>query len=93
MEVVASGAFWDARTAPINERSASSTAAVALADGTVLATCRLGTDREGADGTSTHVVRSTAHGALQEVGAANAPSGAPVPRDGGCAARAFPSPF
>ncbi len=50
MEVVASGAFWDARTAPGNERSASSTAAVALADGTVLATCRLGTDREGADG-------------------------------------------
>ena len=50
MEVVASGAFWDARTAPVNERSASSTAAVALADGTVLATCRLGTDREGADG-------------------------------------------
>ena len=50
MEVVASGAFWDARTAPVNERSASSTSAVALADGTVLATCRLGTDREGADG-------------------------------------------
>ena len=42
MEVVASGAFWDARTAPVNERSASSTSAVALADGTVLATCRLG---------------------------------------------------
>ena len=50
MEVVASGAFWDARTAPVNERSASSTSAVALADGSVLATCRLGTDREGADG-------------------------------------------
>ena len=50
MQVVASGAFWDARTAPVNERSASSTSAVALADGSVLATCRLGTDREGADG-------------------------------------------
>jgi BNR repeat protein len=50
MEVVASGAFWDARTAPVNERSASSTSALTLADGTVLATCRLGTDREGADG-------------------------------------------
>ena len=50
MEVVASGAFWDAPTAPVNERSASSTSVVAMADGTVLATCRLGTDREGADG-------------------------------------------
>jgi hypothetical protein len=50
MDVVASGAFWDSRTAPVNERSASSTAALTLADGTVLATCRLGTDREGADG-------------------------------------------
>ena len=33
MEVVGSGAFWDARTAPVNERSASSTSAIALADG------------------------------------------------------------
>ncbi|MEP6637779.1 MAG: sialidase family protein [Chloroflexota bacterium] len=50
MEVVASGAFWDARTAPTNERSASATSAIVLSDGTLLATCRLGTDREGADG-------------------------------------------
>ncbi len=50
MEVVASGVIWDARTAPINERSASATSVVGLTDGTVLATCRLGTDREGADG-------------------------------------------
>lgn len=50
MEVVASGVIWDARTAPINERSASATSAVCLVDGTLLATCRLGSDREGADG-------------------------------------------
>jgi hypothetical protein len=50
MEVVAAGVIWDARTAPVNERSASSTSALRLADGTVLATCRLGSDREGADG-------------------------------------------
>jgi len=50
MEVVGSGVIWDARTAPVNERSASATSAVRLADGTVLATCRLGTDREGPDG-------------------------------------------
>jgi hypothetical protein len=42
--------IWDARTAPINERSASATSAIALADGTILVTCRLGSDREGADG-------------------------------------------
>lgn len=50
MEVVASGAIWDATTAPVNQRTASATFAVRLADGTVLATCRLGSDREGADG-------------------------------------------
>ncbi len=50
MEVVASGLIWDARTAPVNQRTASATSAVLLADGTVLATCRLGSDREGADG-------------------------------------------
>jgi hypothetical protein len=50
MEVVAAGVIWDARTAPVNERSASSTSALRMADGTVLATCRLGSDREGADG-------------------------------------------
>ena len=50
MDVVASGTIWDARTAPANQRSASATSAILLADGTLLATCRLGTDREGADG-------------------------------------------
>jgi BNR repeat-like domain len=50
MEVVASGVIWDARTAPINERSASANSAIHLTDGTVLVTCRLGSDREGADG-------------------------------------------
>ena len=41
MEVVASGTFWDAPTAPANERSVSSMSAAALADGSVPATCRL----------------------------------------------------
>src|SRR5688572_21386333 len=50
MQVVAEGTIWDARTAPVNERNAAATQAVLLADGTVLATCRLGSDREGADG-------------------------------------------
>lgn len=50
MQVVGEGIIWDARSAPRNERTASATSAVLLADGTVLATCRLGSDREGADG-------------------------------------------
>jgi len=50
MQVVASGAFFDAGTAPINQRTASATSATLLSDGTVLATCRLGSDREGPDG-------------------------------------------
>ena len=50
MKVVASGAFWDASCAPNNERTASATSALTLSDGSVLATCRLGSDREGADG-------------------------------------------
>jgi hypothetical protein len=50
MDVVASGTIWDARTAPANQRSASATSAIVLADGTILATCRLGSDREGPDG-------------------------------------------
>jgi hypothetical protein len=50
MQVTASGVIWDARTAPVNERTTSATSAVLLDDGTVLATCRLGSDREGADG-------------------------------------------
>ena len=36
MEVVASGVIWDARTAPVNERSASANSAIRLSDGTVL---------------------------------------------------------
>ena len=35
MEVVASGAIWDATTAPVNQRTASATFAVRLADGFV----------------------------------------------------------
>ena len=50
MEVLASGVMWDARTAPLNQRSASATSILLATDGTLLATCRLGTDREGADG-------------------------------------------
>lgn len=50
MQVVGEGVIWDARCAPRNEATASATSAVLLADGTVLATCRLGSDREGADG-------------------------------------------
>jgi BNR repeat-like domain len=50
IEVVASGVIWDARTAPVNERTASANSALSLSDGSVLATCRLGSDREGADG-------------------------------------------
>ncbi len=50
MHVEASGVMWDAATAPINERTASATCVIQLSDGTALATCRLGSDREGADG-------------------------------------------
>jgi len=50
MQVLDSGVIWDATTAPVNQRSAAATFAICLADGTILATCRLGTDREGADG-------------------------------------------
>jgi hypothetical protein len=50
MHVVASGTVFDTRYAPSNERSASSSAALALADGTILATFRLGTERESDDG-------------------------------------------
>ncbi len=52
MDIVASGSFWDATTAPVNERSVSSTDVLTSADGAVLVTCRLGSDREGADGHS-----------------------------------------
>ena len=66
MEVVGSGVIWDARTAPVNERSASANSAVRLSDGTVLATCRLGTDREGPDG-HTAVFASTDRGETWEL--------------------------
>ena len=46
MRVVGSGVVFDTRAAPINERSASSSAALALAEGTILASFRLGTQRE-----------------------------------------------
>ncbi len=66
MDVVASGAIWDAQTASVNQRTASATSAVLLADGTVLATCRLGSDREGADG-HTGVFASRDSGASWEM--------------------------
>jgi hypothetical protein len=66
MEVVASGVTWDARTAPINERSASSNSAICLADGTILVSCRLGSDREGADG-HTAIFASTNAGETWEL--------------------------
>ena len=66
MEVVGSGVIWDARSAPVNERSASATSAIRLSDGTVLATCRLGTDREGPDG-HTGVFASTDRGETWEL--------------------------
>jgi hypothetical protein len=50
MRVGASGLFFDARSAPINQQSVSSTAVVRTADDTLLVTCRLGSDREGPDG-------------------------------------------
>lgn len=66
MEVVAAGVMWDARTAPVNERTASATSILFTADGTLLATCRLGSDREGADG-HTAVLASTDAGASWEL--------------------------
>jgi len=66
MEVVASGVFWDAATAPVNLRTASATSALVASDGTVYATCRLGTDREGPDG-RTGVFASVDGGATWEL--------------------------
>jgi hypothetical protein len=66
MDVVASGVIWDARTAPTNERSASATSAICLSDETVLVTCRLGSDREGADG-HTAIFASTDAGETWEL--------------------------
>jgi BNR repeat protein len=50
VRVVAAGTFWNAACAPVNQRTASATSALMLSDGTIIATCRLGTDREGPDG-------------------------------------------
>jgi hypothetical protein len=50
MRVEASGVFFDARSAPSNLRSVSSTGLVRTADDTLLVSCRLGPDREGPDG-------------------------------------------
>ena len=66
MEVVASGAFWDATRAPTNLRTASATSALRASDDTLFATCRLGSDREGADGT-TGVFASRDEGATWEL--------------------------
>jgi len=66
MRVVASGVIHDSEHAPSNQRSASSTAVTVAADGTVLATCRLGTDREGPDGHSA-VFASDDQGATWEL--------------------------
>jgi hypothetical protein len=66
VEVVASGAVWDASRAPRNLRTASATSALLASDGTLFATCRLGSDREGADGT-TGVFASRDEGATWEL--------------------------
>ncbi len=66
MKVVASGAIWDATSAPSNQRTASATFALLLADGTVLVTCRLGSDREGPDG-HTAVFASSDEGSTWEL--------------------------
>ncbi len=50
MRVVASGVFYDTRTAPVNQRSASHTSVLVTSEGTILASCRLGSERESGDG-------------------------------------------
>ena len=50
MRVIASGYIHDGRTAPVHQRSCSRTTVTLLHDGTLLATCRLGSDRESLDG-------------------------------------------
>jgi hypothetical protein len=50
MHVIQRGVVFDTRTASTNQRSASATSTLACSDGTVLVTCRLGTEREGPDG-------------------------------------------
>ena len=61
MRLIASGIVFDTRAAPVNERSASATSALLTADGTLLATMRLGSDREGPDG-HTAILASTDRG-------------------------------
>lgn len=50
MQVTHSGLVFDTRTAPANERSASFNHVMQTTGGTLLATMRLGSDREGPDG-------------------------------------------
>src|SRR4029077_15228422 len=50
MRVAGRGLFFDARSAPTNQQSVSSTGLVRTSDDTILVSCRLGTDREGPDG-------------------------------------------
>lgn len=50
MKVLASGFIHDSRTAPFHQRSCARTTVTLLHDGTLLATCRLGSDRESLDG-------------------------------------------
>lgn len=48
--VAASGVLFDTETAASDQRSASHTAVLVTSDGTVLASCRLGSERESGDG-------------------------------------------
>ena len=66
MRVTASGIVFDTRSAPINERSASSTGALLATDGTLYVTMRLGSDREGPDG-HTAILASPDHGETWEL--------------------------
>jgi hypothetical protein len=50
VRLVASGTVFDTRHAPANEQSASATGALLTADGTILVSFRLGTERESGDG-------------------------------------------
>lgn len=66
MRITGSGIVFDTRTAPVNERSASSLSALAAADGTLLVSMRLGSDREGPDG-HTAILASGDRGATWEL--------------------------
>ena len=50
MDVIEAGFVFDTRSAPANERSASACHLLRTSGGTILATMRLGSDREGPDG-------------------------------------------